>query len=615
MSLADPAARRDPLWAPWAVAGCLLLAIAIIYGQTRSFHFLNYDDNIFVYGRPEVRDGLTRSGIAWAFSNGPVGEWYPLAMMSHMLDCQLFGLGAGGHHLTSVLLHAATAIGLFLVLRSMTGAIGPALTATLFAIHPQHVESVAWIAERRDVLSGLFFVLTLAAYLGYVRHGRSIGRYLLVALLLALGLMSKSMLVTLPPLLLLLDYWPLGRFGAADPPPGAVAIPRERFRRLVVEKLPLLALALGDAAITLATHIRGPIAPPPFSARFSNALVSLVKYLVQFLYPVGLAAFYPFPATEYPAWQVVGAILLLASITAMAVVWRRKCPYLVVGWFWFLGMMAPVLGLFQIAKHAMGDRYMYLPSIGLSIAIVWGTAALAERLGWVRPARWAATAVVVAVLIGLSVRQTAFWHDDLALWEHTLPLTEDNRTAEEALAFALANAGRLDEAVERYCRAAEWFADARLLNSLGSVLFKQDRTEQAAAEFRQAIELDPAYAEPEANLGYLLAGEGRLDEAAEHYARAIQLDSRYLMPRFNLANLLLRQGRPDEAIVHLERVIELDPEQVMPHLGLAAIFAERGDFEKAIAHYRAALKIAPDDPVLRQGLQQLLDAQRRANSS
>ncbi len=372
---------------PAAICGLLLAAVAIVYGQTIGFGFVDYDDPQFIRNCPQVAAGLTGQGIYWAFTNGPFGEWYPLSMISHMLDCQLFGLeppghgqlGAGGHHLTNVLLHAATTVGLFLVLSRMTSELWPSgLAATLFAVHPQHVESVAWIAERRDVLSGLFFVLTLGAYWRYVRGGRTVGQYLLVALMLALGLMSKSMLVTVPPLLLLLDYWPLGRYSqAADLPLPAAGVPRQTFWHLAIEKLPLLAIALADCAATLATHFdHEKSAVPSWPARIAGAVVSLVTYLFQFCCPADLAPFYPVPANGHPAWEVAGTAALLSTVTAAAVIGWRRFPYGLVGWLWFLGMMVPVLGLIRVSDHAMADRYMYLPGIGLAIAISWA------RRGW-----------------------------------------------------------------------------------------------------------------------------------------------------------------------------------------------------------------------------------------
>ncbi len=403
----------------WAVCGFLVLAIGLIYGQTLDHVLLDYDDSGFVYANPHVRAGLTVEGIKWAFTEGPYGEWYPLAPLSHMLDCQLFGMDAWGHHLTSVLLHAAASVALFLVWWRMTGELWPsAFVATVFAVHPQHVESVAWVAERRDVLSGLFFVLTLAAYLGYVRHGRPLSRYLLVALLLALGLMAKPMLVTVPALLLLLDFWPLARMGAARDTPGwTQSVERPGILQLILEKLPLIALSAGDCLMTLRTHVHaGGWQTPAWSVRISNAATSCITYIGQFFYPVDLAVFYPYPKAGFPAWNVVSSLAILVVVSAVAVIWRRRCPYVFVGWFWFLGILSPVIGLVSVSDHAMADRYMYLPSIGLSIALTWGAVRFwPASLAWHR-----ALAVGAALSIGFlaiyAVWQTSYWHDSETLW-------------------------------------------------------------------------------------------------------------------------------------------------------------------------------------------------------
>jgi len=611
-----PSANRSPSgnhpFLPWGVVAFLLVMIAVIYGQTLGFDFLGYDDLLFVVRSQPVCAGLTGSSIAWAFTNGPLGEWYPLSMLSHMLDCQIFGLSPWGHHLTSVLLHAATTVGLFLVLRSMTGELWPsAIVATVMAVHPQHVESVAWIAERRDVLSGLFFVLTLGAYLGYVRHGRNVGRYLLVAALLCLGLMSKAMLVTVPPLLLLLDYWPLGRFGhAGDLPQNAPVLPSQSFWRLVAEKLPLVAIAVCDGAMTLLSHV-GNTTPivQSWSDRFGNAVVSLATYVFQFFYPADLAAFYPFPAGRYPAWKLAGAILALVAITVAAVFWRRKRPYLLVGWLWFLGMMVPVLGLVHVSDHAMADRYMYLPSIGLAIALAWGTARAAAGLGERPLFIGGCAALAIGLLVSQAVRQTSYWHDDLALWEHALTVTPDNPNAEVGIGFALSNLGLLDEALEHYLRAASWRVDAQLLNKIGTVLSQQQKLDEAAAFLQRALDLDPNFAEAEANLGMVLELQRRLDEAADHYRRAIELNPLFAWPHFKLGNLLLKEGQIDQAISHFEQAIVLDPTSPAAQTSLAVALSERGQIDRAVVHCRRALAIAPDDEAARRVLDKLLESQ------
>jgi protein O-mannosyl-transferase len=592
---------------PWMVVSFLLLVIAIVFGQTLTFGFLNYDDHLFVHGCREVRAGLTSDSIIWAFTNGPMGEWYPLSMLSHMLDVEIFQLNGGGHHFTNVLLHAATAIGLFLLLRKMTGELWPsAFVATVFAIHPQHVESVAWIAERRDTLSGLFFVLTLAAYVGYIHHGRSLGRYLLVAALLSLGLMSKAMLVTVPALLLLLDYWPLGRWGdVADLPEKSADADRPGFGWLLLEKLPLLAIAMADVAATLATHVSPADSGEPWPGRISNAIVSTATYVVQFFYPVALAVFYPVPRDGHAAWKIAGSAVLIVAISAAAAFGRRKYPYATVGWFWFLGMLTPVIGLVHVSDHAMADRYMYLPGIGLAIAVAWGVARLAAD--WA-PGRWVlpgAAALAIVAMVGCATWQTSFWRNDVLLWNHALAVTEDNAEAETSLARELAEMGQLDEAVERYRRAGRWRVDATLRNNLGTALARQGKLDEAEVEFLGAIELDPKYAEANANMGNALALQGHPQQAIPYFRRAIELDSGFALPQFKLANLLLAAGKYDEAVHYFEHVIQLDPDHVRAHAGLAAALAALGQRQRAIAEYRQVLRITPDDTVAREALERL----------
>jgi len=600
------AGRERPI--SWWIALGLVLLVAAVYGQTLGFGFLDYDDYFFVGGCRQVRGGLSASGISWAFTSGPFGEWYPLAMLSHMLDCQLFGLGPAWHHLTNVLLHAAATVGLFWVWQRMTGALWPsAAVAAVFAVHPQHVESVAWIAERRDVLSGLFFVLTLAAYLHYVRKP-SVGRYCLVALMLALGLMAKAMLVSVPGVLLLLDYWPLGRFGDAGQRRAEVpALPRVGFWRLVLEKLPLAALALADGVITLATHAKN---PHPIEQGWldglANSAVALVMYVFQFFCPVDLAVFYPPPAGGYPAWAVAGAAALIVATSALAIVVRRRQPYFTVGWFWFVGMIAPVLGLIHMPEHTRADRYMYLPSIGLSIAVVWGVAAAIAR--W-RPSRLAVAgcaAVVIGALVSQAVQQTATWRDDLSLWTHALETTGSSGETEYSLGYALAKAGRLDEATEHYQHAGHFRTDENLLDSMAAVALRQGKADEAARLLRQAIAINPAAAKVQHNYGIVLRGQGDYAGAAQQYRRAIELDPDYVDGQRDLGILLLHDGQVAEAKDHLTRAVELEPDDVPARVGLAIALAELGQTAEAITHCRHALAISPHDKTAQTVLDKLL---------
>ncbi|HEX4145239.1 MAG TPA: tetratricopeptide repeat protein [Pirellulales bacterium] len=633
--------RRANTCYAWGVCGGLLLAIGLIYGQTLGHTLLDYDDNGFVYDCPMVKAGLTMQGVWWAFTDGCFGEWYPLAPLSHMLDCQLFGLEAWGHHLTNVLLHAAMSIALFLVFWRMTGELWPsAFVAALFAIHPQHVESVAWVAERRDMLSGLFFVLTLGAWLGYVRHGRSLPRYLLAALLFALGLMSKPMIVTLPPLLLLLDFWPLARVGAAADLPASTEPPeRPGALWLVLEKLPLVALAAGDCVMTLRTHGSGGVSLP-FAQRIANAVVSTATYLVQFFYPVDLVVFYPTPPGGPPLWKVAGACAFLVAATTAAVIFRRRCPYLFVGWFWYLGMLSPVLGLVTVSDHVMADRYMYLPGIGLYIALAWGTARLAAGSAEGRWMLGTCAALAIVVLVACAAWQTSYWRDDETLWRHALACTTDNGEAELELGDALVRKDRTEQAITLYQRAQQHATDASPFNNLGSVYARQQRFAEAIDQFRRAVAIEPKSFRAHANLGMALAQTNQLAEASEHirlalnlnpldlnshcglahllllegkldaaraeFQRAVEIDPRNIPARDDLAHTLIDLGRFEESIPHLQAALALDPKRVSVHINLGRALAARGQVDEARSHYLRALELDPRSAWARQNLDQLL---------
>jgi Flp pilus assembly protein TadD len=601
----DPQRRTDSYYS-WGVCAFLLVAIGLIYGQTLGHKLLDYDDNGFVYDSPQVRAGLTAEGIRWAFTEGPFGEWYPLAPLSHMLDCQLFGLEAWGHHLTNVLLHAAASIALFLVLRRMSGELWPsAFVAMLFAIHPQHVESVAWVSERRDVLSGLFFVLTLGAYLGYVRHGRSPARYALVAVLFALGLMSKPMLVTLPALLVLLDFWPLARFGSAsDTPPWTRSAQRPSTLRLVLEKLPLVALAAGDCLMTLRTHNSGNV-PLAWSVRIGNAAVSCVTYVVQFFYPVDLAAFYPTPPGGPPIWKVAGAIAILAGVSLATVIWRRRCPYFFVGWFWYLGMLSPVLGLVTVSHHAMADRYMYLPGIGLYIALAWGAARLAAGSAEGRWALGTCAGLVTAVLVICAAWQTSYWRNDETLWRHALACTTDNGEAELGLADALAHQGRIEQAVPHYRRAQQFAVDSSPFNNLGLVMIQQHKLGEAIAEFRRAVQFEPNSYRAHANLGLALTELKQFDEAEKQFRRALEINPLAASSHWGLAHLLRLEGKLDKASAEFAQAVQLDPRNALARQDFAQTLLQLGRIDEAKSEYLRLLEIDPQNSAARQNLDRL----------
>ena len=534
-----PPDGRPASGAAWAVCCLLVLAVWLVFGQTLNHEFVNCDDQLYVTDSPQVICGLTLQGVGWAFTTTRAGNWHPLTWLSLMLDGQFFGSRPWGYHLTSLLLHAAAAILLFLVLWRMTGDLWPAaLAAAVFAIHPLRAESVAWVAERKDVLSGLFFMLTLAAYLGYVRRPFSLTRYLLVVAAFALGLMAKPSLVTLPLVLLLLDYWPLGRFTQPRPLVAPRARPtvaalctcsRRRFRSaLALASCVATPLAQGQSVAALKTI--------PLSLRVSNALVSYVSYLGQFFHPVDLAVFYPYPKLSLAWWQTIAACLVLAGISAVAIGGRRRRPCLMVGWFWFLGMLVPMIGLVQVGMQARADRYTYLPQIGLCIGLIWG---LARTMASWPNRRWicaAASTLAVAVLMAAAWRQTAFWRNSDVLWRHALACTARNGLAHHNLGTVLmAQPGRMDEAIEQFQEALAIEPRNELANSsLSGALAMQGRTAEAIKYAEKALAIQPACVDAYNNIGIALAKAGRFDEAIEHFQTALKIQPDYAKARGNI---------------------------------------------------------------------------------
>jgi protein O-mannosyl-transferase len=587
--------------ARWAVCGFLLLVVALAFGQTVRHEFVNYDDGPYVYENPQVSGGLTLDGVGWAFTHGHSANWHPLTWLSHMLDCQLYGLHPWGHHLTNVLLHGATAIVLFLVLLRMTGALWPAaLVATVFAIHPLRVESVAWVAERKDVLSGLFFMLTIGAYLHYAARPFSIIRYLNVVLLFALGLMAKPMLVTLPFVLLLLDYWPLRRFGHKRPC-GEVSAGQGRRRfsqpvRLLIEKIPLLVLSAASCVVTIVVQREAleSIELLPLQLRISNALVSYVSYTGKMFCPAGLAVFYPRAAESLSQWQVAGALLMLVAISAAVIVWGRKYPYLPVGWLWYLGMLVPVAGLVQVGTQSMADRYTYLPHVGLYIMVAW---ALADISRWC-PHRacicGAAAALAVLALLGGSWQQTSCWHDSESLWTHTLACTASNAYAHSNLGVALGQHGYLERAIPHLREAIR--IDSQYVKAyvnLGVALGQQGKLEEAIAPLEKAIDLDSQNAMACYNLGIILEQLGQPEQAVTHYAKAVEINPHYVEARIRLGVGLLRQGHAEQAVEHLQAALQADPRCADIWNDLGGAYYRLGNLDEAIRCFQQAIQITP----------------------
>jgi protein O-mannosyl-transferase len=584
----------------------LILAVALVFGGAVRNEFVNYDDDLLVYGNPVVAQGLTAHGIAWACTANVANMWYPLTLVSYMLDTQVFGTKPWGYHFTSVLLHAAASVLLFLVLRRATGTTwSSALVATLFAVHPLGTEAVEWVGERKSPLSGFFFVATIGAYFAFARRPLSILRYLATASLFTLGLLAKPTLVTLPCLLLLLDYWPLGRWqparsGALASQSGEHSRKSESAFLLVLEKVPFFVLSIVCSVAAVRSQA-GNIAPLQYltvSTRIANALISYVIYVGEFFWPVGLAPFYP-QSESHPAWQVAGALGLMAAISLAAVLAWRQLPALVVGWLWFLGTMLPTSGLVQIGSHARADRYMYLPQIGLGIAVVWTLRAGLERIcGKGRVPRGSvsvAAALAVAALMACAWQQASYWRDSVRLWTHALACTCDNAVANLNLGMALAERGDIDAAIAQYRRVlAIRPDDAEALSNLGNVLCDRGQFDEAVASCRKAVEAKPGFAMAHNNLGVALVGRGDFDEAISQFREAMELKPDLASAHFNLGLALEHRGQLEPAIAQFRMVTDLTPAAVGGHFCLARAYAARGELDAAVVEYRKALDIEPD---------------------
>jgi protein O-mannosyl-transferase len=551
-------------WRHWEVAGLCVVLAAItfaVFGQTLGHEFVDYDDDTYVYDNPVVAQGLTCKGFVWSLTYGEIGHWHPLTWLSHMLDCQLYGLHPGGHHLSNVLLHTATVILLFLVLRQMSGALWrSAFVAAVFAIHPLRVESVAWIAERKDVLSGVFFMLTLWGYVCYARQP-SRGRYLMVALCYGLGLLCKNTLVTLPFVLLLLDWWPLGRME-----PG-------KFSGLVKEKTPLFLLSIGSCVMTLLVPEKVLEANRvPFLERIGNAVVSYDIYLRQMIFPVELAVPYPNAPGGVPFWEVALAFAVLAAISVGVWACRKKSPYLLVGWLWYIGMLVPAIGLVQISYYAHADRYTYLPQIGMYLAVTWLVAEWRVN----RAALGSLMAGVLAVLMLCAWKQTAYWQDSETLWNHTLACTTNNEMAHYNLGNALYHQGRVDEAIPQYRETLQINpGNANACYNLGRALFQKGKVDEAITQYQKTLQIQPDFAVAHNNLGIALFQKGREEEAISHFQKALQIEPDYAEAHNNLGNVFWHKGRLDEAITQYQEALQFDPDFAAARSSLGNVLRQK----------------------------------------
>ena len=541
-----------------------------------------------------VNHGLTRAGLAWAFTTFHVANWHPLTWISHMIDCQFFGMNAGGHLLVNALIHAANTLLVFWFLLRTTHARWPsALVAALFALHPLHVESVAWASERKDTLSTFFGLLSLIAYVRYVEAPSSI-RYVWTAITLALGLLAKPMLVTWPFVMLLLDYWPLGRWQSAKS-----KAQEKKLIKLILEKIPLFILVAASAVITLIAQSRGgavrTLAHEPLALRLSNTLVSYAKYLLLTFWPNDLAVYYPLAPGGIPGWQIVGAAFLLIGITAFCFLQRKIRPYLIVGWLWFLGTLVPVIGLVQVGGQTMADRYFYIPSIGLFVALVFGLADLVKSWRVAPSLCGGISAAALLILATLTNVQIQRWHDSFTLFEHTLSVTPPNLRIEHNLGVALGASNRFDEAATHFEKALQIdpnFYDG--LVAMSVTRSHQGRMPEAIEYFQAAIRLQPDTPKAHVQLAHALWEQNRDQEALEEMRRALQSAPGDADIRGDFGLALAMVGRLPEAIAQLHEALRLNPNSAENHNNLGLTLLASGKARESIPEFEAALRLKPE---------------------
>jgi len=604
---------------PWLlIALFLAMATLAVYWQVRNCEFINFDDDLYVTRNHHVRSGLTLDGAGWALTATRAKNWHPLTWLSHMLDVELYGMDPGGHHATNLIFHIINTLLLFHVLRRMTGDLWQCgLVASLFALHPLHAESVAWVSERKDLICTFFWFLTLWAYTRYVEEP-TFGRYVSVVVPFVLGLLAKPMLVTLPFVLLLLDYWPFKRLRFNPKINSPVPQPMNRSPsqplHLIREKIPLFCLSAASSIATVLVQksggALGSIETYSIGTRVANALVSYVKYMGMMIWPFDLAILYPHHGLPQ-WWQVAGALTLLAVITLLSMRFARSYAWFAVGWLWYIGTLVPVIGIVQVGVQSMADRYTYVPLVGLFIIIAWG---IPEVLG-----RWRYSLVGFVVIVGaslfllgaLTVQQVHHWKNSVSLFEHCIDVTARNQGAHNNLANALSAEGRDGEAIRHYLEALRINPDYALAhNNLGLALARGGRIAEASRHYAKALSLDNDFEEAHNNLGAILVRQGRTVEALSHYSEAIRINPSYWEAYVNMAMVLETKGDIDGAIQHCLKALRINPGNERLHNNLGVLFARKGMNKEATAHFKEALRISPGYADAEKNLKKALGMQK-----
>jgi tetratricopeptide (TPR) repeat protein len=579
---------------PFVICLLLVLITLAVYYQVHGFSFVNYDDPEYVQLNPYIKNGITLSAVNWAFTTGYACFWHPLTWLSHMLDWQLFGLNPAGHHITSVIFHILNTLLVFLVFRQMTGSTWPsAFTAALFALHPLHAESVAWVSERKDVLSTFFWLLTMWAYVRYVRR-LSVSRYLLVVVFFTMGMMSKPMLVTLPFVLLLLDYWPLNRLSISN------------WRFVIFEKIPLIVLAGALSIVAYIAQKQGKAIPTsddfalPF--RLANVPISYVQYIIKMFWPAQLAMFYPHPGMNVSFFYAILSAVLLLAVTILIIRFSRKHRYLFTGWFWYLGTLVPVIGIVQVGNHAMADRYSYITLTGLFIIIAWGLPDLLLRLPHRNVILWASSIAVLSALSVCAYVQAGYWKNSIMLCEHALKVTKNNYRAHFCITMPLTEQHRFEEAIEHGAEAIRINPQCyEAYNNLGVALVRVGRFDDAISVYKSLLEKKPDFVATRENLAAIYLTQGRYAETVEQCR--IVLETMDMLPtRKFLAYSLLKLGQYPQAIAEYRKVLSAEPNDpnILNELGFA--LAHDNQFEQAISVSNQALEIAPQLVDVRQNL-------------